>query len=66
MEDHTVVAYSRRKTKQLICGIEGENVVAYGRRAFPRSKGERRNKSKGEGGNMRKPQKNGKLKQFGF
>ena len=30
MEDCTVVAYGCRKTKKLICGKAGENVVAYG------------------------------------
>ena len=28
-EDHMVVAYGCRKTKKKICGMEGENVVAY-------------------------------------
>ena len=31
MEDRTVVAYGCWKTKMLICGMEGENVVAYRR-----------------------------------
>ena len=31
MEDCTVVAYDCRKTKNLICGMEGKIVVAYGR-----------------------------------
>ena len=35
MEDRTVVAYDCRKTKKLICGMKGENVVAYGRLPFP-------------------------------
>ena len=34
IEDRTVVAYCCRKTKKLICGMEGENVVAYGRLPF--------------------------------
>ena len=37
MEDHTIVAYGGRKTKKLICGMEGENVVAYGRLPSPLS-----------------------------
>ena len=35
MEDRTVVAYCCRKTKRFKCGIEGENVVAYGRLPSP-------------------------------
>ena len=30
MEDRTIVAHGCRKTKNMICGIEGKNVVAYG------------------------------------
>ena len=30
MEDRTIVAHGCRKTKKMICGIEGKNVVAYG------------------------------------
>ena len=29
MEDRTIVAHGYRKTKKIICGMEGENVVAY-------------------------------------
>ena len=35
MEDLTVVAYGCRKTKNLKCGMEGENVVDYGRLSSP-------------------------------
>jgi len=35
MEDRTVVAHGCRKTKKIICGMEGENVVAYGRLPSP-------------------------------
>jgi len=35
MEDSTVVAHNCRKTKKLIYGMEGENVVAYGRLPSP-------------------------------
>ena len=35
MEDRIVVAHGCRKTERLICGIEGENVVAYGRLPSP-------------------------------
>jgi hypothetical protein len=31
MEDRTVVAHSLKKTKNLICGMEGENAAAYDR-----------------------------------
>ena len=31
MDDRTVVAHGCRKTKKIICGMEVENVVAYGR-----------------------------------
>ena len=31
MEDRTVVANGYWKTKKLICGMEGKNVVTYGR-----------------------------------
>ena len=34
MKDRTVVAHACQKTK-LICGMEGENVVAYGRLPSP-------------------------------
>jgi len=37
MEDRTVVAHGCRKTKKLICGMKGKNVVAYGRLPSPRS-----------------------------
>ena len=30
MEDRTVVAHGCQKTKKIICGMEGENGVAYG------------------------------------
>ena len=35
MEDRTVVANGCRKTKKLICGTEGQNIVAYGRLPSP-------------------------------
>ena len=35
MEDLTVVAHDYWKTKKIICGMEGENVVAYGRMPSP-------------------------------
>jgi len=35
MEDLTVVAHDYWKTKKIICGMEGENVVAYGRLPSP-------------------------------
>jgi len=35
MKDRTVVAHSCRRTKKIICGMEGENVVAYGRLPSP-------------------------------
>ena len=34
MEDRLVVAHNCRKTNKIICGMEGENVVAYGRLPF--------------------------------
>ena len=30
MEDRTVLSHGCRKTNKLICGMEGENVMAYG------------------------------------
>jgi len=35
MEDRTVVDHGCRKTQKIICGMEGESVVAYGRLPFP-------------------------------
>ena len=35
MEDRTVVAHGCRKTKKIICGMEGITVVAYGRMPSP-------------------------------
>ena len=35
MEDRTVVAHGCRKTKKIICGMEGENVVTYDRLTSP-------------------------------
>ena len=35
LEDRTVVAYSLRKTKKIICGMVGESVVAFGRLPSP-------------------------------
>ena len=35
MEDQMVVSYGCWKTKKLICGMEGKNVVAYDRQPFP-------------------------------
>jgi len=35
MEDRTDVAHGCRKTKKLICGMEGENVMAYCRLPSP-------------------------------
>ena len=34
-KDRTVVAYGCRKRKKLICGLEGKNVVAFGRLPSP-------------------------------
>ena len=34
MEDRMVLAYGCRKSKKLICGMGGKNVVAYGRLPF--------------------------------
>ena len=31
MDDRNVVAYGCRKTKKIVCGMEEENNVAYGR-----------------------------------
>jgi len=35
MEDRTVVAHGCRKTKKIICGMEGKIVEAYGRLPSP-------------------------------
>jgi len=34
MKDLAVEAHGCRKTKKIICGMEGENVVAHGRLLF--------------------------------